>query len=152
MDQNKLWKILQEMRIPDYFTCLLWNLYAHQEATVRMGHGITDWFQIGKGICQHCMLLPYLFNLHAEWMSEVTQSCPTLCYSMDSGYHAPPSMGFSRKEDWSGLPFSSPGNLPDPGIESRSPTFQADTLPSEPPGNTRVHHAKCQAGRSTSSN
>ena len=152
MDPNKLWEILQQMRIPDHLICLLWNLYACQEATVRMGHGITDWFQIGKGISQRCISLPYLFNLYAEWMSEVAQSCPTLCDPMDSGYHAPPSMGFSRKEDRSGFSFPSPGNLPNPGIEPRPLIFQADDLPSEPPGNTRVHHAKCQAGRSTSWN
>ena len=57
VDHNKLWKILQEMRIPDHLTCLLRNLYAGQEATVRSGHGTTDWFQIGKGVCQGCILL-----------------------------------------------------------------------------------------------
>ena len=56
VDHNKLWKILQEMRIPDHLTCLLRNLYAGQEATVRTGHGTTDWFQIGKGLCQGCIL------------------------------------------------------------------------------------------------
>ena len=56
VDGNKLWKILQEMGIPDHMTCLLRNLYAHQEATVRTGHGTTDWFQIGKGVCQGCIL------------------------------------------------------------------------------------------------
>ena len=66
MDHNKLWKILKEMGIPDHLTCLLRNLYAGQEATVRTGHGITDWFQIGKGVCQGCILSPCLFNLHAE--------------------------------------------------------------------------------------
>ena len=63
---NKLWKILQEVGIPDYLTCLLRNLYAGQEATVRTGHGTTDWFQIGKGVRQGCMLSPCLFNLKAE--------------------------------------------------------------------------------------
>ena len=63
-----LWKILKEMGIPDYLTCLLRNLYADQEATVRTGHGTTDWFQIGKGICQGCILAPCLFNLHAEYI------------------------------------------------------------------------------------
>ena len=63
---NKLWQILQEIGIPDHLTCLLRNLYAGQEATVRTRHGATDWFQIGKGECQGSMLLPYLFNLHAE--------------------------------------------------------------------------------------
>ena len=62
------WKILQEMRIPDHLTCLLRNLYAGQEATVRTGHGTTDWFQIGKGVCQGCVLSPCLFNLYAEYI------------------------------------------------------------------------------------
>uniref|UniRef100_A0A4W2GUL2 Reverse transcriptase domain-containing protein n=1 Tax=Bos indicus x Bos taurus TaxID=30522 RepID=A0A4W2GUL2_BOBOX len=66
VDHNKLWKILQEMGIPDHLICLLRNLYAHQEATVRTGHGTTDWFQIGKGVCQGCILSPCLFNLYAE--------------------------------------------------------------------------------------
>ena len=65
MDHNKLWKILKEMGIPYHVTCLLRNLYAGQEATVRTGHG-TDWFQIGKGVRQGCILSPCLFNLHAE--------------------------------------------------------------------------------------
>ena len=67
-DHNKLWKILQEMRIPDHLTCLLRNLYADQEATVRTGHGTTDWFQIGKGVRQGCILSPCLFNLYAEYI------------------------------------------------------------------------------------
>ena len=62
------WKILQEMGIPDHLTCLLRNLYAGQEATVRTGHGTTDWFQIGKVICQGCILSPCLFNLYAEYI------------------------------------------------------------------------------------
>ena len=66
VDHNKLWKILQEMGIPDHLTCLLRNLYAGQEATVPTGHGTTDWFQIGKGVHQGCILSPCLFNLHAE--------------------------------------------------------------------------------------
>ena len=66
--------------------------------------------------------------------SEVAQSCPTLCDPMDCSHQAPPSMGFSRQEYWSGLPFPSPGDLPDPGIEPRSPTLQADAVTSEPPG------------------
>ena len=68
MDQNKLWKILKEIGIPDPFTCLLRNLYADQEATVRTGHGTTDWFQIGKGVHQGCILSPSLFNLYAEYI------------------------------------------------------------------------------------
>ena len=67
MDYHKLWKILKEMGLPDHLTCLLRNLYAGQEATVRTGHGTTDWFQIGKGACQGCILSPCLFNLYAEY-------------------------------------------------------------------------------------
>ena len=62
------WKILKEMGISDHLTCLLRNLYAGQEATVRTGHGTTDWFQIGKGVCQGCILSPYLFNFYAEYI------------------------------------------------------------------------------------
>ena len=68
VDHNKLWKILKEMGIPDHLTCLLRNLYAGQEATVRTGHGTTDWFQIGKGVQQGCILSPCLFNLYAEYI------------------------------------------------------------------------------------
>ena len=68
VDHNKMWKILQEMEIPDNLTCLLRNLYADQEATVRSGHGTTDWFQIGKGVSQSCILSPCLFNLYAEFI------------------------------------------------------------------------------------
>ena len=68
VDHNKLWKILQEIGIPDHLTCLLRNLYAGQEAVVKTGHGTTDWFQIGKGVCQGCILLPCLFNLYAEYI------------------------------------------------------------------------------------
>ena len=66
MDHNKLWTILQEMGIPDHLTCLLRNLYAGQEAKVKTRHGTTDWFQIGKGVCQGCILSPCLFNFYAE--------------------------------------------------------------------------------------
>ena len=66
VDHNKLWKILKDMGVPDHLTCLLRNLYAGQEATVRTGHGTTDWFQIGKGVRQGCILSPSLFNLYAE--------------------------------------------------------------------------------------
>ena len=69
VDYKKLWKILQEMEIPDHLTCLLRNLYAGQEATVRTGNGTTDWFQIRKGVHQGCIPLPCLFNLYAEYIS-----------------------------------------------------------------------------------
>ena len=68
VDHNKLWKILKEMRIPDHLTSLLRNLNAGQEATVRTGHGTTDWFQIGTGVCQDCILSPCLVNFHAEYI------------------------------------------------------------------------------------
>ena len=68
MDHKKLWKMLKEMGIPDHLTCLLRNLYAGQETTVRTRHGTTDWFQIGKGVCQGCILSPCLFNLYAEYI------------------------------------------------------------------------------------
>ena len=68
MDHNKLWNILEEMGIPDHLTCLLRNLYAGQEATVRTGHGTTDWFQIRKEVCQGCILSPCLFNIYAEYI------------------------------------------------------------------------------------
>ena len=68
VDHNKLWKILKEMGITDHLTCLMRNLYEGQEATIRTGHGTTDWFQIGKGIRQGCILSPCLFNLYAEYI------------------------------------------------------------------------------------
>ena len=68
VDHNKMWKFLKEMGIPDHLTCLLRNLYAVQEATVRTGHGRTDWFQIGKRVCQGFILAPCLFNLHVEYI------------------------------------------------------------------------------------
>ena len=68
VDHNKLWRILQEIGIPDHLTCLLRNLYAGQEATFRTRHGSTDWFQIGKGVHQSCILSPCLFNLYAEYI------------------------------------------------------------------------------------
>ena len=77
VDHNKLWKILQEMGIPDHLTCLLRNLYEGQEATFRTGHGTTDWFQIGKGVHQGGILSPCLFNLYAEtldWKKQKLES------------------------------------------------------------------------------
>ena len=72
VDHNKLWKSLKEMEIPDYLTCLLRSLYASQEATVGTGHGIADWFQIGKRVHQGCILSPCLFNLYAEYIMRNT--------------------------------------------------------------------------------
>ena len=70
MGHNELWKILKEMGLPDHLTCLLRNLYAGQEATVRTGHRTADWFQIGKGVRQGCILSPCLFNFYAEYIEE----------------------------------------------------------------------------------
>ena len=84
VDHNKLWKILKEMGIPDHLTYLLRNLYAGQEATVRIRYGTTDWFTIGKGLCQGCILSPCLFNLYAKCVhAQSLQLCPTLCDPMD---------------------------------------------------------------------
>ena len=68
MNHNKLWRILKEMGIPDHLSCLLRNIYVGQEARVRTEHGTTDWFQIGKGLCQSCILSPCLFNFYAEYI------------------------------------------------------------------------------------
>ena len=73
MDHNKLWKILQEMGIPDHLTCLLRKLYAGQETTVKTGHGTTDWFKIGKGVRRGCILSPCLFNFNAEYIMRNTR-------------------------------------------------------------------------------
>ena len=73
MDHNKLWKILREMGIPDHLTCILRNLYAGQEATVRTGYGTTDWFKIGKGIRQSCILSPCLFTFYAEYIMQYAE-------------------------------------------------------------------------------
>ena len=78
VDHNKLWKILKEMGIPDHLTCLLRNLYVVQEATVRTGHGTTDWFQIGKGVCQSCILSLCLCNLYTGFSSIQSLSCVQL--------------------------------------------------------------------------
>ena len=82
VDHNKLWRILKEVGIPNHLTCLLRNLYTGQEATVRTGHGKTDWFQIGKGVRQGCILSPCLFDVYTEF-SSVAQLCPTLCNPMN---------------------------------------------------------------------
>ena len=127
--------------MPNHLTCLLRNLHANQEATVRTGHGTTDWFQIGKGVLQGCILSPCLFNFYAEYVCvKLYQSCLPLCNPMDCS-----PQGFSvygilqaRILEWVAIPFSR--GLPDPGVKARSLTLQADSLPSELPGK---HHVKC---------
>ena len=109
VDHNKLWKILKEMGIPDHLTCLLRNLYAGQEATVRTVHGTTDWFQIGKGVQQGCILSPCLFNLYAEYIipeKEMATHSSILAWRIP-GTEEPgglPSMGSHRiGHNWSDL-------------------------------------------------
>ena len=108
-----VWKIFKEMRIPDHLTCFLQNLYAGQEASVRTGHGTTDWFQIGKGVHQGCILSPHSFNLHTEWVI-VTQSCLTLhnpkdCSSPGSSVHR---ILQARILEWVAIPFSRRSSQP----------------------------------------
>ena len=122
------------------------NLYAGEEATVRTGHGTMVWFQIGKGVCQGYILSPCLCNLYAEWKErklKVKSFSHVWLFATPwtVAHEAPPSMEFSRQEYCSGLPFPSPWDLPDPGIEPRPPAMQADALISEPPGNARLDEA-----------
>ena len=109
VDHNKLWKILEKVRISDHLTYLLRNLYAGQEATVRTKHGKTDWFKIGKVVCQPCLLLLLLLSRFSR-----VRLCAT---PWAAAYQSSLSMGFSRQEHWSGLPFPSSGDLPSPGKE-----------------------------------
>ena len=108
VDHDKLWKILKEMGIPDHLTCLLRNLYAGQEATVRTGHETTDWFQMGKGVCQGCILSPCLFNLYAECYAKLLQLCPTLCDPIDGSPPGSPVPGIlqARTPEWIAISLS----------------------------------------------
>ena len=129
VDHNKLWKILKEMGIPDHLTCLLRNLYAGQEATVRTGHETTDWFQIGKGVHQGCILPPSLFNLHAEFSSVQSLSHVWLFVT-----------------PWAAALQSSLS------ITNSRSLLKLISIESAMPSNhliCRVHHEKCQAGWST---
>ena len=99
--------------------------------TIGIRHSAT-WDYTEKTQITNILFLFILIKVKSE--SEVAQSCPTLCDPWTVAHQAPLSLGFSRQEYWSGLPFLSPGDLPDPGIESRSPTLQADALTSVPPG------------------
>ena len=137
------------MGIQGLLTCILRNLYAGQEATVRTGHGRTGWYKIEKGVRQGWMLSPVLFNSQVEWKVESLSRVRLFATPWTVAHQAPLSMGFSKQEYWSGLPFPSLGNLPNPGIEPRSPVLQADALPSELPRKSctcRVHHVRCWAG------
>ena len=123
MDHNKLWKILKEMGIEDHPTCLLRNLYADQEATVRTGHETTDWFQIGKGVRQGCILSPCLFNFYAEYIMRnagleeaqagikiAGRNIKNLTYAKEKTM-ATPSGTLAWKTPWS----EEPGGLPSVG-------------------------------------
>ena len=129
VDHDNLWRILKGTGISDHLTCLLRNLYAGQEATSRIGHGITDWFRIGKGVYQGCILPPCLFNLYAEW-SEVKWSESLSVVQLFAILWTIGSMEFSRPEYWSRWSFPSP-DLPYSGIETESPVLQADSLPTK---------------------
>ena len=105
VDHNKLWNILPEMGIPDHLTCLLRNLYAGQEATVRTGHGTTDWFQIGKGVQQGCILSPFLFNFYGEyimlgWMKHKLESRLLGEISITSDMQITPPLWQKTKRNW----------------------------------------------------
>ena len=119
---NKLWKILKKMRIPDHLTCILRNLNAGQDATVRTKHGTTDQFKMGKEYvkplyCSESESLSIVFDSATPWTIK--------------------SMEFSRPEYWSGQPFPSPGDLPNPRIKPWSPALQADSLLAEPSGKSK---------------
>ena len=144
---NKLWKILKEMGIPDH---LLRNLCAGQEATVRTGHEIMDWFQIGKGAHQGCILSPCLFNLYAEWKwkeSEVAQSCLTLCDPIDCSLSGSLVHGIFQARVLESVAISFSRESSQPRGLTWVSHIAADVLPSEPPGtlwNARLNEA--QAG------
>ena len=113
-DHNKLWKIFKEMGISDHLTCLLRNLYAGQEATVRTSDGTTNWFKMEKGVCQSCSLSPCLFNLYTE-LVKVAQSCATLWDPMDYTVHG---ILQARILEWVPVPFSRgfPNQSLNPGL------------------------------------
>ena len=138
VDHNKLWKILKEMGIPDHLTCLLRNMYAGQGATVRTGHGTTDWFQIGKGVYQGYILSPCVFNLYAESKSKVKvksfSHVRLFVTPWTVVYQVPPSMGLSRQECWSGLPFPSPRGSSQPRDQTWVSCIAGRFFTTEPPG------------------
>ena len=139
VNHNKLWRTLEEVGIPDPLTCLLRNLHAGQEATVRTLYGTTDWFRTEKGVPQSCIFSPCSFHLYAEHACMLTHFSHVQLFETlwTVACQASLSMGFSWQEYWSGLPCPPPGDLPDPGIEPlspESPALQVDYLHTEPPG------------------
>ena len=136
------------MGTPDHLTCLLWNLYAGQEATVGTRHGTTDWFQIGKGVWQGCILSPCLFNLYVEcYCCSVTKLCPILCNPIDCSLPGSSVHGILQQEYWSGLPFPSPGDLPDTGIEPVSSTVAGRFFTTEPLRKPYIQSISCEMAR-----
>ena len=136
VDHNKLWKILKEMGIPDHLTCLLGaflvaqrlkHLPAMQETQVRS----LDWEDHEQ---LHLLTLTCLLKVKVKVKVKSLSRVQLFATPWTVAYQDPPSMGFSRQECWSGLPFPSPGDLPDPGIKPESPALQTDALLSEPPG------------------
>ena len=115
----------ERVGMPDHLICLLRNLYAGQEATVRSGHGTTDWFQIRKGVHQGYILSPCLFNFCAECMLSHFSRVQLFETLWTVVWQAPLSMAFSRQEYYLGLPCPPPGDLPNPGIEPMSLSFPA---------------------------
>ena len=154
VNHNKLWKILQEMGIPDHLTCLLRNLYAGQEATVRTGHGTTDWFQIGNGVCQGWMLLPSSFNIYAERWGEVAQSCPTLCDPVDCNLLSFSIHGIlqARILQWIAISFSRGSSWPRDRTWVSHIGGRCFNLWAMHGLICREHHVKCQAEWSISWN
>ena len=137
-----------EMGGPDHLTCLLRNLYAGQEATVRTRHGATDWFQIGKGVWQGCILSPCLFNLYVEcYCCSVTKLCPTLFNPMDCSLLGSSVHGILWQEYLSGLSFLSTWDLPDPGIEPVSSTVAGRFFTTEPLGKPYMQSISCEMAR-----
>ena len=128
------WKILKEIRMPVHLTCLVWNLYADKETTVRIRHGTTGCFQVGKGMWQSSILSPGLYSICGVHVCVLHFRCLQLCASLwIIACQTPLFMGFSRQEYWSGLPCPPPADLPNPGIQPRSPVLQVDSLLPEPP-------------------
>ena len=170
MDHHKLWKILKEMGILEHFACLMRNLCAGQEATVRTGHGTTDWFQIGKGVHQGCILSPCLFNMYAEFRSvQFSHSVVSDSLQPHESQHARPpcpsptprvypnscplSWWCHPAISFSIIPFSScPQSFPASGSFPMSQLFAWGGPSIGVSASVSVHHTKCWTGWSTSWN
>ena len=136
VDHKEMWNILKEMGVPDHLTCILRNLYTGQEATARTRHGTMDWFKTGKGVHQGCILSPaYLAYMQSACMLSRFSHIWVFATLWTIAHQAPPCMGFSRQEHWSGLPSPPPGHLPAPDLHLLSlMCWQAGCLPLAPAG------------------